>query len=541
MKKIITGNVLDIFNRKIYPAEIHISKGKIQEILETGEECSGYILPGLVDSHIHIESSMLTPARFAEAAVKHGTVAVVTDPHEIANVAGLQGVEFMIENAKTVPMKFFFGAPSCVPATEFETSGARIGSEEVRLLLEKDEILFLSEMMNFPGVLGEDPEVVNKLKHARELKKPVDGHAPGLTGEDLLKYIRSGISTDHECLTFQEAAEKISSGMKVQIREGSAARGFDMFRDLIDMYPESVMLCTDDMHPDDLLEGHIDRMIRRGLEKGVDLFNLLRAAIVNPVIHYGLPAGLLRKGDPADMIEVTDLQKFEITGTWINGEKVYSEGKVLFVPGKTELECKFRNKKITLNDISVGAESAEIRVIEAYDGKLYTGALTEKVKKENGFAVADTDRDICKMVLVNRYNDNNPAVAFIKGFGLKRGAIAGSVAHDSHNIIAVGVNDEDIKEAVNRVIEMGGGLVSLSDERRVEMPLEVGGLMTNSDGINVARKYGEIDGHARQLGSNLSSPFMTLSFMALLVIPRLKLSDHGLFDGEKFEYVSLFI
>ncbi len=541
MAEYLEGNLVDVINRKIFPAKVIISDGRILSIVPASKEYNNYILPGLIDSHVHVESSMLTPSRFAEMAVKHGTVAVVADPHEIANVAGVQGVDFMISNGSTVPLKFFFGAPSCVPATDFETSGAKIGSAGVSQMLERDEILYLSEMMNFPGVLNRDADVMQKIQHAKTFSKPVDGHAPGLRGKDLLEYIKSGISTDHECMVYEEAVEKIEAGMKIQIREGSAAKGLDTLMNLIDIYPGSVMLCTDDMHPDDLALGHINLLVKRCVESGKDLFNTLRAATVNPITHYRLPAGLLREGDPADLILVNDLRNFEISETWVDGRKAYSDGRILFRPESCKLNREFRRRTIFAGDIAVIAQSDNIRVIEAFDGMLYTKTRKEKPKLDNRFVVSDTIDDILKIVIVNRYNESRPVAAFIKGFGLKKGAIASSVAHDSHNIIAVGVTDEEITEAVNTVIEMGGGLVSLSAGRKEKLPLEVGGLMTDSRGAEVAANYRKVEDFALKLGSTLNSPFMTLSFMALLVIPELKISDRGLFDTGDFKHVPLFV
>ncbi len=536
----IEGNIVDVLNEKIYPAEIKIAEGKIISISGTSKHYNRYIMPGFVDSHIHIESSMLTPARFACLAVKHGTVGVVSDPHEIANVAGTDGIDFMIRNSETVPLKFFFGAPSCVPATNFETSGAILNSLNVADLLKRRDIWFLSEVMNFPGVLNEDPEVLKKIRVSRKLNKPVDGHAPGLRGEQLKKYINAGISTDHECLTYEEAVEKITAGMIIQVREGSAARGFDLFSGLFDEFPGSVMICSDDMHPDDLLKGHINKLVSRGVKRGINLFRLLRAAIVNPVVHYGLPVGLLRVGDPADMIAVNNLEDFIVSDSWINGERVYSEGIVNFSASDVNVNFSFRKKHIDFDDLKVMARGENIKVIKAFDGQLFTGSDIKKANLDEGIVVADPQRDICKIVVVNRYSDIPPAAAFVSGFGLKKGAIAGSVSHDSHNVIAVGTLDEEIAAAVNRVIDMQGGLVALADGQSETLSLEVGGLMTNSDGADVSEKYRTVECFAKQLGSSLKSPFMTLSFMALLVIPELKISDKGLFDVSEFNYTDLF-
>jgi adenine deaminase len=540
MQSIVSGNLIDIFRNEIYPAEVIISAGRIASIKRNKHHYSKFILPGLIDSHIHIESSMLTPAGFAKIAVRHGTVGVVSDPHEIANVMGEEGVSFMIENGRSVPLKFFFGAPSCVPATEYETGGGRIDYPEVEKLLMRDDIYFLSEVMNYPAVIRGDKEIMKKIGAAKRLEKPVDGHAPGLVGDDLKKYAGHGIETDHECITLSEAEEKISAGMKIQIREGSAAKGFDLLAGLIGRFPSSVMLCTDDLHPDDLIKGHINRFLARGVEKGLNIFDLVRCATLNPVLHYNLPVGLLREGDSADLIIVDDLKDFSVSTTYINGVKVYDGGSVLFNSPNARFTRKFRTDHIGTADICPVAEKSKILVIRVNDGELYTNSEIHDARIENGFAVSDPDRDICKIVVVNKYNEARPSVGFITGFGIKSGAIAGSIAHDSHNIIAVGIEDDFIVRAINTVIRMQGGLSVSSSKKNISMQLEIGGLMTSKDGIEVARKYQELDFAAKQLGSALTAPFMSLSFMALLVIPELKIGDRGLFDVNKFNFTSLF-
>jgi adenine deaminase len=537
----ITGNIVDIFRTEVYPAEIVISGQNIESIRRSNVKFSDFILPGLIDSHIHIESSMLTPSGFASLAVRHGTVAVVADPHEIANVAGSEGVIFMIENGKTVPFKFFFGAPSCVPATDFESAGGRIGPEEIEKLLMRDDIYFLSEMMNFPGVVSKERDIMHKIAAARKLSKPVDGHAPGLSGKNLKLYIGAGISTDHECVTLHEAEEKISGGMKIQIREGSAAKGFDLLCNLIDRFPDKVMLCTDDMHPDDLIKGHITSLLSRGIKKGLDLFNLIKASSLNIALHYNLPVGMLRAGDFADMVIVKDLEDFNVRQTYVNGEKVFDEGNVMFEPRPAKLSRKFRAGHVSPHQLRLVADADNIRIIEARDGELTTGSKIIRASIEDGCAIADPGRDICKIVVINRYKRNKPSVGFISGFGLKKGAIASSVAHDSHNIIAVGVNDTEISDAINLILEQGGGLAAVSENKKILLKLEIAGLMTNRNGKVVAQEYSEIENFARSLGSSLKAPFMSLSFMALLVIPELKIGDRGLFDVNSFGFTPVFV
>lgn len=537
------GNVVDIFNQSIYPAEIVVQDGKILSInpIDQSELANQYyILPGFIDSHVHIESSMLIPSEFARLAVVHGTVATISDPHEIANVCGMEGVEFMIENGKTVPFKFNFGAPSCVPATTFETAGATLNAVDVETLLKRDEIKYLSEMMNFPGVLFKDEEVMKKIASAHRLGKPIDGHAPGLRGEKAKQYIHAGIYTDHECFTKEEALDKLKYGMKIIIREGSAAKNFDALIDLLNDWPDMIMFCSDDKHPDSLVIGHVNQLCARAVAKRIDIFKILKAACLNPVLHYKLDVGLLRKGDAADFIIAKDLKDFEIIKTVINGDVVAEQGRSKIKSQKSYIINNFSCSKKEVADFEVDWKNEiEIPVIEALDGQLITNQLSFEPKISNKIIVSDTERDILKIVVVNRYKEATIAKAFIKNFGIKEGALASSVAHDSHNIVAVGVDDISICKAVNLIIEKEGGISAVSNKREMLLGLPVAGLMSNEDGYKIAADYTAIDKMVKEeLGSTLSSPFMTLSFMALLVIPHLKLSDKGLFDGDKFEFIN---
>ena len=536
----ISGNIVDVLNATIYPGTLEICAGKITRIARDQKEYETFVLPGLIDAHIHIESSMLVPSEFARLAVVHGTVATVSDPHEIGNVLGIDGVNYMIENGKTVLFKFYFGAPSCVPATPFETSGADIGVEQIEELLKSDDIKYLSEVMNFPGVLFDDPVVMAKIGLAKKYSKPIDGHAPGLRGKDLEKYVAVGISTDHETLEKEEALEKLRLGMNILIREGSAAKDFDTFSGLIEEYADQCMFCSDDKHPDDLALGHINDLVKRALKLGIDKMKVLRCACVNPVRHYGLGVGLLQAGESADFIEVDGFESFNVIRTYINGELVAEKGKSLLPSVMANTVNNFRAQKKQVSDFSVAKEGERIRIIEALDGLLITNRLSEIPKISDGNVVADPDRDILKITVVNRYQDAPPAIGFVKNFGLRKGAIASSVAHDSHNVIAVGVTDEAICRAVNLIIEHQGGMAVACDDVEKILPLPVGGIMSNEDGFEVARQYSELDRLAKELGSSLKAPFMTLSFMALPVIPKIKLSDKGLFDGEKFELIDLF-
>ncbi len=536
----LSGNIVDVVRGEIFPGTLQIADGKIVSVTRETQSYSQYLMPGLVDAHVHIESSMLSPAEFARLAVVHGTVATVSDPHEIANVLGVPGVEAMIANGKTVPFKFYFGAPSCVPATGFESAGAVLDAQAVDLLLQKPEIRYLSEMMNFPGVIFNDPQVLAKIERARHYGKTVDGHAPGLSGKDLEKYVAAGIHTDHECYTLAEALEKIGLGMKIIIREGSAARNFEALQPLLRTHPAVCMLGMDDSHPNDLAEGHINVLIKRALAHGHDFMAVLRSATLNPVKHYDLAVGLLQKGDPADLIVVDNLKDFSILATYVNGLRVAEAGKSLVKASPMAVLNQFRTQLKQASDFAIPAKTGRVKVIEVTHGQLVTKKLLLSPKVEAGFVLSDRANDVLKLVVVNRYSDEKPAVALVRNFGLKKGAIATSVAHDSHNIVAVGVSDADLVAAVNEVIKNQGGLTVCADGLTESLPLPIAGLMTNSDGYRVAAQYSALDRRAKELGTTLRAPFMTLSFTALLVIPELKLSDRGLFDGQKFEFTPLF-
>jgi adenine deaminase len=569
----VTANLVDITKRRIDVATVHVEDGRIAAIIpasagpdfvgadenETAGKHQGtaadpapdlhrqqkpntYLLPGFIDAHVHVESSMLVPTEFARAAVRHGTVATVSDPHEISNVLGVAGVEYMLANAAQSPFKFYFGAPSCVPATRFETAGASISVVEVESLLHDPRILYLSEMMNFPGVLAGDQECLAKIKAAHQVNKPVDGHAPGLRGDRAARYVAAGITTDHECTTREEALDKLKCGCKISIREGSAARNFDALVSLLGEYPGQMMLCSDDKHPDELLVGHINLLARRAVACGIDLFDVLQAACLNPTRHYGLDVGQLRVGDPADFIEVGSLTQFNVLRTWIDGRLVAEQGNTTIERVKSQVVNQFVTTHVAPEQLVVAANetaSAELQVIEAVDGQLVTGRLVVKPTIEEGQIVCNLDQDILKLVVMNRYQSAPPAVAFIKGFGIARGAMAGSVAHDSHNVIAVGTSDDDLAAAINAVMDHEGGLSAIchADGDRWVLPLPVAGLMATGTCEEVAHAYLELDVAVKGWGATLRAPYMTLSFMALLVIPELKLSDQGLFDGIRFEFV----
>ncbi|KFF10910.1 adenine deaminase [Chryseobacterium soli] len=537
----LISNLIDLVSKETYPVQITVTDGKITAIERTSESPDTYILPGFIDAHVHIESSMLVPSEFARIAVQHGTIGTISDPHEIANVLGIPGVEFMIDNARQVPFHFYFGAPSCVPATNFETAGARIDADDIDTLLSRKEIIYLAEMMNFPGVIYNDDEVLKKLASAKKHQKPIDGHAPGLMGEEMKTYFNAGITTDHECFGYQEALEKLQHGVKIMIREGSAAKNFETLIPLLKDYPEQIMFCCDDKHPDNLLESHINDHVKRALAKGYDLYDVLRASSYNVIKHYNLPIGLLQIGDNADFIEIDTIQDFNILKTYINGELVAEKGTSYITSVESPIVNNFHCSVKQPSDFKVKSESDTIRVIEALDGQLISNEIVTSSLTFNGYAESNTEEDILKIAVVNRYNDAPVATAFIKNVGLKTGAIASCVAHDCHNIVVVGTNDEDMCKAVNAIIKAKGGISLATATEELVLELPIAGIMTNLSAEEAAAAYITLDKRAKELGSQLKSPYMTLSFMALLVIPELKLSDKGLFNGRKFEFTEVFI
>jgi adenine deaminase len=535
----VSGQIVDLRKDKIFSGTVTVSDGKVFSVEPDDNTNSQFIVPGLIDAHVHIESSMLIPSEFARLAVPHGTVATVSDPHEIANVLGIEGIEYMIENGRKVPFHFYFGASSCVPATGFETAGATLGVDAMDNLLQRTEIKYMAEMMNYPGVIYEDPEVMAKLAVAEKYGKPVDGHAPGLMGEDVKKYIESGISTDHECFTMEEALEKIRYGMKIQIREGSAAKNFDALIGLLQTHPDKVLFCSDDKHPDDLVRGHINLLVKRAIALGFEPLQVLQSCILNPVDHYKLDVGLLQQGDSADFIVIDNLHDFNVLQTYVQGTLVAENGKTLINSVTAETPNHFVTEKINASSLRVDASGKQIRIIEALEGQLITNTIVDSPLVVNGEICSDIERDYLKMVVINRYEKAPPAIAFIKNFGLRSGAIASTVAHDSHNIIAVGVSDEEIAKAVNLLVDVKGGIAVADKNTEHVLPLPVAGLMSNNNGYKVAHDYETIDALVKKSGCSLNAPFMTLSFMALLVIPQLKLSDKGLFDGKTFSFTTL--
>jgi adenine deaminase len=538
---IVKSNLIDIIAKEIYAAEVVIENSKIISITRIAETLNTFILPGFIDAHVHVESSMLVPSEFARIAVTHGTIGTISDPHEIANVLGIAGVNYMIDNAKQVPFHFYFGAPSCVPATNFETAGAVIDANDIDELLSRKEIVYLAEMMNFPGVIFKDEDVLKKLASAKKHNKPIDGHAPGLMGDDMKHYFNAGITTDHECFGYIEALEKLQHGVKILIREGSAAKNFETLISLIKDYPDQIMFCCDDKHPDNLIESHINDHVKRALKQGYDLYDVLRAASYNVIKHYNLPIGLLQVGDSADFIEIDNLQDFTILKTYIHGNLVAENGKSFITSVDAPIVNNFSCSLKQVSDFKLKNLGERIRVIECLDGQLITDELCVTSYAVDGFEESNVEQDILKMAVVNRYSDAPIAIAFIKNIGLKQGAIASCVAHDCHNIVVVGTNDEDMCKAVNLIIKAKGGISLANKKEELVLELPIAGIMTNQPAEVVAEAYQKLDQRAKELGSKLRAPYMSLSFMALLVIPELKLSDKGLFNGKSFQFTDVFL
>lgn len=536
----LSGQFVDLQKRDIYPVKMQWKGERITKIERVSHAPNSFILPGFIDAHVHIESSMLSPGRFAQAAVAHGTTAVLSDPHEIANVLGSEGIAFMLEDSRKVPFHFFFGVPSCVPATSFESSGDRLPPSDVEELLQRADLYFLSEMMNFPAVLNQDPEVLKKIQAAHRCGKPIDGHAPGLKGEDLKTYIAAGITTDHETETLSEAREKIEAGMHIQIREGSAARNFETLHPLIREYPSRLMFCSDDLHPEMLQSGHINEMVKRALARGYDLFEVLRIACLNPALHYQLDIGVLQKNALASFILVKDLQDFQILQTYIRGRKVFDRGKCLISYRPDKAINRFEARKTTKEDWHLPNQQRAFRVIEVQDGSLWTGSGRAEAVDAN-FLQPMVEKDLLMLAVKERYRDAPLQKAFVRGFGLKEGAIASSVAHDSHNIVAVGADLDSLRTAVNELIDLQGGLVLVGKGEVQTLPLPLGGLMSLEPIGKVAHTYLQLNEQTKKLGCTLQAPFMSLAFMSLLVIPELKLGDQGLFDVKNFRLCGLFL
>ena len=524
------GHVVNILDGTMTDAEIVVKEGVITAITPCDvPDDAPYYLPGFVDSHVHIESSMMLPTEFARIAKRHGTVGAICDPHEIANVLGIAGVELMLDNARQTDFYFGFGAPSCVPScgTDIETSGEILDSKAVASLLKREDITMLSEMMNYPGVLNADAEVMAKIDAAKLVGKPVDGHAPGLVGEGRKQYAAAGISTDHECTQYEEARDAVNAGMFVLIREGSAAKNYEALSPLIAECPDMLMFCTDDSHPTDLLKGHIDQIVKRAIKDGYPVMDVLRMACLNPVRHYGLKAGLLQVGDSADFIAISDLSAdFKVIATYIHGVCQNDEESETFELQDCYSRCAAT--PITTGDIAyMNEEESVVPQIVATDGSLLTAWYS-----------GPKDSHSQKLVTYNRYVPGaRPQVAYIRGFEITNGAIAQTIAHDCHNIIAIGSDDGMIVDMINRVISMRGGIAATDGNETVELPLPIGGIMSNLPGEDLSEINLKLEQTVRQSGCIFNAPFITLGFMALPVIPELKLTDKGLFDGNTFQFV----
>ncbi len=540
----LEGKIVHVLDGEIFEGVLTVEDGLIRSIEKEKTDEERYILPGFVDSHVHIEGSMLPPSRFAETAVQHGTVSTLSDPHEIANVLGVEGIRFMVDEAEKAPLKFYFGAPSCVPASSHETSGTEISAEDIDDLFKDGYCIFLGEVMDYPAVVDREENVMKKIETAQKHGLKIDGHAPGLGGENLERYISAGVTTDHECSDESEGREKLEKGMKIQIREGSAAKNFEELVDLVQEYPEKCMFCSDDKHIDDLERGHIDRLVKRAVERDIDLMKVLRTACINPVEHYETDVGLLKEGDPADFIVVHDLQDFDVEKTFIDGNLVYdSNGENtrfndIAPPNKIN---NFKAKKVETSDLTIQKRGRRAKIMDVQDGELTTDRITKRPKVQNGEVVPDTERDILKIAVLNRYEEEaTPSLGLVHNFGLTEGALASSVLHDTHNIVAVGADERSIRIAMNSIIENEGGLCAVSDEKERVLPLPIAGLMTDLPDEEVKERYEELKRMTSSMDCELASPFMTLSFQSQLQIPSLKLSDRGLFDVDKFEFVDLF-
>lgn len=530
---VISGNLIDAFHKEIYPCSIVIENKKIVSIKRNQNHYDCFILPGFVDAHIHIESSMLLPDRFGQMVLPKGTIAVLNDPHEIANVLGISGIEMMMEAAQKSPVKFFFGIPSSVPATPLDSAGSVLTTADIETLAKTGKFKALSEVMNVPGVLNQNSEVISKIEIAKKYHLRVDGHAPGLKGEKLTQYIAAGIETDHESISREEAEEKIEKGMKILIREGSAAKNWEALKSLIPEYPDQLMFCTDDAHPDEIIsEGHIDKFFKKGIKEGFDIFDLVKIASINPVEFYRLDVGLLREGDRADFIVIDNPVDFNLFATYIDGKKIEYDHSVSDTPpvlnGFDHLPIQSEELKIELKE--------EIPVIQIIPDEIITKRMNYTIK-QSPFE-SDLHQDILKIVYINRYSNGKPQIGFIQGFNLKEGAMATTIAHDSHNIIAVGCSDEALKETINHLIELKGGLVVKNNNGIISLPLPYGGIISGKQGEEVAEEYLHLNETLRQMGCKLHAPFMTLSFMALIVVPALKIGERGLFDVEKFEFIA---
>ncbi len=536
---IIKGNILNIYTDEIYPGEIEIEKGVIQSIREVSSFFNEIIVPGFIDSHIHIESSKLTPSRFAEIALKHGTTSVVADPHEIANVMGLEGIEYMLNDARNSPLKFNFAAPSCVPTTEYETAGATIDSNVIDDLLRKDEFVSLGEVMDYNGVIEGKEDLIAKIESAKKHKKPIDGHAPLVTGEDLQKYVKYGIDTDHECTSKREAAEKRRMGVKIMIREGSESH---MLEELL--HSDADFIVSDDICAEDLIDGHIDKLLRKAVSLGMDAFEALKLVTINPAKHYNLNVGSITPGKQADLVFIDNLEDFNVKRVIVDGNTIYKKQKLLYRANPMPVKTTLKITPKTAEDFDVKAQdenhkSATVNVINVEDNTIISSHDTAKLSIDRNTVIPSVFEDILKISVIERYGGNTIANGFVHGFNIKNGAIASSVSHDSHNIIAVGTNSQYIAEATNKIIENKGGLVAMSNKEMIDLPLPIAGLMSDKSANVVSKVSSSLNELVSSMGCTLSSPYTTLSFLALPVVPSIKITNKGLFDVDANKFIDV--
>ena len=547
------AGIVNVFSGEIIPGSIAVAKGYIigfgsYPAKRVVNMKGRFVAPGFIDAHVHIESSMSCPTEFARSVLPHGTTTVAADPHEIANVLGAEGIGYMIDSSKDQPVNIYFTLPSCVPATDMETSGAKLGADDLLPFMDNCRIIALGEVMNFPGVICRDNEVLRKIEGMKKQIKPVDGHAPGLTGRDLYAYISAGIFSDHECTTEKEAKEKLNAGMHIMIREGTGAKNLEDLLPIINRQTaRRVMWCTDDRHPHDIIkEGHIDYIVRSAIRMGLDPVIAIQMATINPAEYFGLNhVGAIAPGRQADLVVFSDIKNPVIEEVYFRGNLAAKEGKMLPEikrPAPLNIRSSM-NIDIAKIDFSIPALSRQARVIEVISDQIVTGQSLIKVAVSGNSAVSDIKRDILKIAVVERHKGtHNTGMGFARGFGLKQGALASSVAHDSHNIIIVGTNDEDMKTALEAVVKMGGGLAAAGNGKILAaLPLPIAGLMSLQPLKTIKEKLDNLINISREFGSSLSDPFMTLSFLALPVIPELKITDKGLVDVSKFRIVPLFL
>lgn len=536
---LIKGNILNVFTDEIYPGEIKIEHGIIESIKEVNADFNDIIVPGFIDAHIHIESSMLTPSRFAEIALRHGTTSVIADPHEIANVMGMDGIDYMIDDAKKTPLKYYFTAPSCVPATKFEKSGATISPNIIDNLLSRPEFVALGEVMDYNAVISNEKSILEKIKIAKKYHKPIDGHAPLLSGKNLQKYVKHGVITDHESTTKKEVAEKKRMGMKIMIREGSESK---MLEKLI--YSNCDFIVSADLKPEDLINGHLDKCLRKAVDYGMDPYEAIKLVTINPAEHYNLNAGSISPGKSADLVFIDNLRDFTVKRVVINGNTIFKKQKLLFRANPRPIDTTLHVSLTKPEDFDLKAQnpahkSATVNLINVSDNTIITKQSSAKLSIQKKTIIPSVFEDILKISVVDRYGGNTISNGFVKGFGIKNGAIASSVSHDSHNIIVVGTNSEYMSRATNHLIENKGGLAAISNQAKLDVTLPIAGLMSDKPAKVVANNSAKLNELVSNMGCELSSPFTSLSFMALPVVPEVKMTTNGLFNVNTHQFIDI--